>query len=102
MRALLEIASCLIYAYWYYSILQVRKMANPEHLALLKQGIRAWNEWRQTNPDIKPNLSEADLSGVNLSGINFSKANLSRGRLHADLYIPNVQLFSGGSTEPAW
>lgn len=36
-------------------------MANPEHLAILKQGIKAWNEWRTQTPDVKP-----DLSGVAL------------------------------------
>ncbi len=25
-------------------------MANPEHLAILKQGVEVWNEWRKRNP----------------------------------------------------
>jgi len=25
-------------------------MANDEHVALLKQGVAAWNEWRAQNP----------------------------------------------------
>jgi hypothetical protein len=69
-------------------------MANQEHLALLKQGVQAWNAWRQANPSIKPDLSDADLkqarleganfqnvefSDVNLSGANLSKANLTNG-----------------------
>jgi len=48
-------------------------MANPEHLKILKQGVKAWNKWRRENPRIKPNLSnvvlcEADICGSNLSG----------------------------------
>ena len=34
-------------------------MANEEHVAILKKGVAAWNEWRRENPDIRPNLSEA-------------------------------------------
>jgi len=35
-------------------------MANLEHLALLEQGAR-WLEWRAKNPQVKPDLSEANL-----------------------------------------
>jgi hypothetical protein len=61
-------------------------MANDEHVALLKQGVEAWNKWRDAKPDIKPDLSEADLSKKNLSeadliGANLRKANLSKANL---------------------
>ncbi|MEH2306899.1 pentapeptide repeat-containing protein [Nostoc sp.] len=36
-------------------------MATPSHLDKLKQGIRAWNQWRVMNPGIIPDLTEADL-----------------------------------------
>jgi hypothetical protein len=32
-------------------------MANEEHLARLKHGVDAWNQWRAANPDIVPDLS---------------------------------------------
>jgi hypothetical protein len=38
-------------------------MPNNEHLALIKQGIDAWNNWRQQNDWIDPDLSGANLSG---------------------------------------
>ena len=71
-------------------------MANPEHLAILKKGMEAWNEWREQNPEIRPDLAGAsllptDLSGTNLSranlrGVYFAWRNLSRANLsHADL-----------------
>jgi uncharacterized protein YjbI with pentapeptide repeats len=41
-----------------------------EHVALLKQGVAAWNEWRHKNPETRPDLIEADLSEANLSGAN--------------------------------
>ena len=45
-------------------------MANDEHVALLKQGVAAWNAWRDENPDIRPDLSGANLRDLraNLSG----------------------------------
>jgi uncharacterized protein YjbI with pentapeptide repeats len=60
-------------------------MANNEHVALLKQGVAAWNAWREKNPDIRPDLSDATL-GVNLSRANLSGTNLSKAVLvHANL-----------------
>ena len=52
-------------------------MADPEHLAKIKEGIRVWNKWRKKNPDVTPDLSEANLEGVNLRGANLAKANLN-------------------------
>ena len=59
-------------------------MANPEHLAKLKKGVKRWNQWREQNPRIEPDLSGANLQkaylyGANLSGTDLSKADL-RGR----------------------
>jgi hypothetical protein len=61
-------------------------MANDEHVALLKQGVAAWNAWRDENPSTIPNLSEANLHGAdltkaNLSGAELSEANLSDAKL---------------------
>jgi uncharacterized protein YjbI with pentapeptide repeats len=56
-------------------------MANDEHVALLKQGVAAWNAWRDENPHVHPNLSETDLRAIlinaNLSGANLSGADLN-------------------------
>jgi hypothetical protein len=51
-------------------------MANPEHVAKLKEGVEAWNQWRREAPDIIPNLNEADFSGANLAGANLGGVNL--------------------------
>lgn len=51
-------------------------MANMEHLRLVKDGVKAWAEWRVENPSIRPDLKGADLSGANLRGINLRGANL--------------------------
>ena len=39
-------------------------MANEEHVALLKQGVDAWNAWRRETPDARPDLHGADLRGA--------------------------------------
>ena len=36
-------------------------MANPEHLKILKQGVKVWNKWCEENPDIEPDLRRAEL-----------------------------------------
>jgi hypothetical protein len=60
-------------------------MADDEHVALLNEGVAAWNAWHRENPSI-PNFREADLSGANLdeadlSGADLTKANLYRATL---------------------
>jgi hypothetical protein len=52
-------------------------MANKEHLDVLKQGIDAWNTWRNQHSELRPDLSEADLSGANLRKANLSFADLT-------------------------
>jgi len=56
-------------------------MANQEHLALFKQSIDAWNQWRTNNTQIRPDLSGANLIGVDLKMSNLIGANLSKGDL---------------------
>ena len=58
-----------------------KKMANQEHLKVLKQGTAVWNKWRARHPDIQPDLYGANLSGANLYGDNLSRANLSKADL---------------------
>jgi hypothetical protein len=38
-------------------------MANEKHLAILRQGVEAWNAWREDHGDITPQLGGADLRG---------------------------------------
>ena len=79
-------------------------MANQEHLDILKQGVDAWNKWREKHPHYRPYLREInlflqdpyaeenfiyrenhlynfELRGVDLSGINFREANLRNANL---------------------
>jgi uncharacterized protein YjbI with pentapeptide repeats len=71
-------------------------MANDEHVALLKQGVDAWNAWRDENPKVVPDLSGANLMKENLVGANLSEADLSDANLReanlreADLFLANL------------
>lgn len=81
-------------------------MANPEHLAKLREGIEAWNHWRLSAPVNHCDLSGASLQrksfiGANLSEIDLSGAKLRKARFHwtdlsrailADARLPQAEL----------
>lgn len=68
------------------SLHEGESMANPEHLAMLKQGVEVWNRWRAEHPMIEPDLTGAILTGTDLAQASLTKANLRRAMLaQADL-----------------
>jgi len=61
-------------------------MANPEHLAILKKGVKAWNAWRKANPEITPDLRHADMRHADMHEADLSWTELSAAKLNgADL-----------------
>ena len=56
-------------------------MADKAHVALLRQGVEAWNQWRTQHPGTRPDLSSAHLYGLDLVEVDLSGADLR----HADL-----------------
>jgi hypothetical protein len=57
-------------------------VADKAQVRILKEkGVKAWNEWRKANPEVRPDLIGADLSGANLSDADLSEADLSRANL---------------------
>jgi hypothetical protein len=52
-------------------------MADEEHLAILKRGVEAWNEWRERHPQVRPDLGGARLNGVTLFETIFANVDLS-------------------------
>ncbi len=56
-------------------------MANPEHLAILKKGVNAWNRWREEGSLTRPDLGGADLNGANLRGVKLPNATLLEANL---------------------
>jgi uncharacterized protein YjbI with pentapeptide repeats len=66
-------------------------VANDEHLALLRQGVAIWNEWRERYRHIDPNLQGADLGSADLRGVNLRRADLRGVSLdHAKLSGANL------------
>jgi hypothetical protein len=56
-------------------------MANPEHVAIVKQGAETIRQWWETHPNERLDLLEADLSGANLFKANLRSADLNRANL---------------------
>jgi len=73
-------------------------MANQGDVDKLLEGVDVWNQWRQDNPDVEPDLSdcvigdaaflanykgirEAEDAPLDLSNINFSQVNFKQARL---------------------
>ena len=52
-------------------------MPNPEHLAILKEGVERWNAWRRENQVGLPDLTGADLATADLAGADLAGADLA-------------------------
>lgn len=52
-------------------------MPNEEHLSLLRNGSAHWNAWRDQEPAVRPDLSDAVLTGADMTHMNLSGANLA-------------------------
>src|SRR6516162_6910823 len=56
-------------------------MHAEEHLQIIRQGVDVWNEWREKNPELIPDLHRANLDGANFTGVYVDDANLSEADL---------------------
>ncbi|MGK7894403.1 MAG: pentapeptide repeat-containing protein [Xenococcus sp. (in: cyanobacteria)] len=67
-------------------------MANPKHLAKIKEGVEAWNQWRTRNSDLKIHLKSANLYSTDLRGANLFRVDLTDANLHcADLHRADLR-----------
>ena len=67
-------------------------MADRLDAKLLAAGVSAWNQWRQTHPDIRPYLAGANLSNTNLAEADLRYADLREAELvAADLNRANLE-----------
>jgi uncharacterized protein YjbI with pentapeptide repeats len=73
-------------------------MANEEHLEVLRQGVKVWNQWRRDNRELRPDLSQANFSQLNLRETDFSNVDLRRadfcGADLRDANLRNAYLFA--------
>ncbi len=56
-------------------------MADEAHLALLKQGVDAWNAWRAAHANTRPDLSDVSLRGLDLAKVDLPGADLCKADL---------------------
>lgn len=59
----------------------LKTMADTQHVALLSQGVAAWNAWRAEQPSEVPQLEDADLTALSLDEFDLSGANLRSANL---------------------
>lgn len=67
-------------------------MANPEHLAKLKEGVKAWNAFAAERPELVADFARADLAGMDLTGVYLERANLIQTEL-ADARLQGANLW---------
>jgi len=51
-------------------------MADPVHLAILRDGVETWNAWRAEYPETAPDLCHTDLRGFDLARANLTETGL--------------------------
>lgn len=56
-------------------------MAEATHLAVLQQGVAAWNAWRATHAETQADLSRASLRGLDLAEADLRGADLRQADL---------------------
>ena len=56
-------------------------MADDQQNKILKEGVLAWNRWREENPETVPDLKAVDLSRRSLEGVDFKRARLENSNL---------------------
>lgn len=66
-------------------------MIKPKHINILEQGVDYWNNWREQNPQVAPNLNDTDFRNLKLDGANLSETLLIRSKLD-NLQLERINL----------
>ncbi len=67
-------------------------MANDEHVRrLLNEGVEAWNAWREAEPDVQPDLRNANLRSAKLRSADLRSADLRESSL-SDAKLSDAKL----------
>ena len=68
-------------------------MSEVSHIDILKEGAKIWNEWRQSNPSLRPLLRSADLKGLDLRSYDFVfRGGFGGGTDFRDVYLVDADL----------
>lgn len=62
-------------------------MGDSHHLAKIREGVAAWNSWREANPRVQPDLTRAELSGEDLTEVDFRGVGLFKAKLHRAILV---------------
>jgi hypothetical protein len=78
-------------------------MANDDHVGLLKQGVDAWNAWREEHANVRPDLRDMpriqSLRGANLVIVDITNPRSAPLELQAtvpDYMVPFVPILQRG------
>jgi uncharacterized protein YjbI with pentapeptide repeats len=71
---------------WVDHIRKENFRADERHFALLNQGIKSWNQWRENNPKVRPDLRGIPMRGMDLDHADFRNTILD----NADFYNANL------------
>jgi uncharacterized protein YjbI with pentapeptide repeats len=70
-------------------------LANSEELAIIQQGPKAWNKWREKNKERASfNLARVDLHGRDLTGADLRGVDLSYAILRGAKLGPGTKLWN--------
>lgn len=73
-------------------------LPDAAHVEMIGKGVKSWNLWRLGKPDVKPDLSQADLRGAYLAGVDLTRAALwqadFRGANLAGANLSNADLYN--------
>jgi Pentapeptide repeats (8 copies) len=66
-------------------------MADDKQIEILMDGVETWKKWRHENPEVRPNLTKADLRCAHLDRADLHRADLTEADLtHAFLHEANL------------
>jgi uncharacterized protein YjbI with pentapeptide repeats len=69
-------------------------MANPEHLSKILEGVKAWNCWRESNPNVRPNLDDVDFMSNTLDVSSLVSIDEKTGSKYLDFSYANFSEMS--------
>ena len=77
-------------------------LVNKNHIKILEEGVAIWNQWRQENPSVKPDLVNAILDDADLVRADLSCADLRGAHALLDQYSAKLTLMEQSLMEQSF